>query len=321
MYINHSIEGFIIVGFTNMNQYHKILFTPVVFLYIFIVLCNAVTSFAIFYEPRLHTPMYFLIGVLSVIEILIVTTGYPNLFAIVLVGNSYISFNNCLLQMYVFHSLLITENCLLNVMAYDRYLAIGNPLRYHSIMTFKFCKILIFGCWVFGFATPLGLLILVSRMPFCGPNEIRHLVCDSSPLLTLSCANNTLNVIVDLIISSFTLILTFVSVVITYIRILVRIMKMKTTEERKKAFSICASHLIMAVVFYGSVAFMYVQLQINYSTEYDLATAIHHFVLAPFFTPLIYGFRSREMRNFIIKCTRQKRRFSRNVRISSVLRS
>ncbi|XP_063295451.1 olfactory receptor 6N1-like [Pelobates fuscus] len=316
MHANHSVEEFIVVGFTILTHYHQILFILLLILYLIIVTSNSITCYAIFHEPRLHTPMYFLIGVLSIIEISIVTAGYPTLFAVVLVGKAHISFTICLMQMYIIHSIIITENCLLNIMAYDRYLAINNPLRYHSIMTSRFCKILIHGCWLFGFLAPLALLILVSRAAFCGPNEIQHIVCDSSPLLTLSCEDNSLNVMADLVTSSFTLIFTFLSTVMTYTRILFTIFKMRTSQERKKAYSICATHLIMAIIFYGSVTFMYIKLQINYSTEYDLATAIHHFVLAPFFTPLIYSLCSKEVKNFLIKCFCSNKLSSADMQIS-----
>ncbi|XP_075048029.1 olfactory receptor 6N1-like [Mixophyes fleayi] len=245
--------------------------------------------------------MYFFISTLSVVEISIVTTVYPTLFALFLNGKAYISFNCCFLQMYAFDAFLITENYLLSVMAYDRYIAICYALRYHTIMTLKFCKILICLCWLFGFLIPLVMIIMVTRLPFCGPNEIEHIYCDSSPLLTLACSNSALDVSMDLTVSSFTIVFNSVLIGIIYINILITILKMKTSEERKKAFSTCVSHLIMALVFYGSVAFMYIQLQASYSPEYDLATAIHQSTLTPLLSPLIYSFRNKEIKNFIKK--------------------
>ncbi|XP_075462846.1 olfactory receptor 6N1-like [Ascaphus truei] len=315
---NQSITEFIIVGFSNISSYHPLLFTLLLLLYFVIIIGNAVISFLILCDPHLHLPMYFFICTLSILE-MVVTAVYPTLFAIVLEGKARISFSSCLLQMYIFHSLVITENYLLSIMAYDRYVAICNSLRYHAIMTSKFCKALVSGCWLFGFMTPLLLLILVSRMPFCGSKEIHHLFCDSSPLLTLACADNSLNVIVDLAISSLTIIVTSIFILMTYTKILVAIMKMRTAEERRKAFSTCASHLIVVLVFYGSVAFMYIQLQISYSPAYDLATAIHHSLLTPLFSPIIYSLRSKEIKNSLKKYFKPKRIFNRNVHVATVL--
>ncbi|OCT68931.1 hypothetical protein XELAEV_18040239mg [Xenopus laevis] len=277
-----------------------------------------VVALVILYDHRLHTPMYYLICTLSVIEVSIVSSVFPTFFPIVLLGETYISFRCCLLQMYVFHSLVICENYLLNVMAFDRYIAIVYALRYHSIMTSRLCKILICGCFLFGFMTPLVLLILVSGMPFCGPNEIRHLFCDSSPLLTLSCANNSVNIFLDLAITSFPISITAFLIIMTYSKIFLVILKMRTREERKKALSICASHILTAFFFYGSGAFIYFELQNGYSSEYDLASAIHHSVLTPLFSPLAYSLPNTEIKNSVKKFLFSKRLFNRKPSIGPV---
>ncbi|XP_068111007.1 olfactory receptor 6N1-like [Hyperolius riggenbachi] len=237
----------------------------------------------------------------------IVITVYPTIFPIVLNGKAHVSFNCCFLQMYIFHSLIITENYLLNIMAYDRYIAICKALHYHSIMTLHLSKTLIYLCWIIGFITPLTWVILGYNLPFCGPNEIQHLFCDSSPLLDLACTTNDVTVLIDLIISSFTIILTSVSITATYASILVRILKMKISEDRKKALSTCASSLIISVVFYGSAALMYIQLQRSYSPEYDFATAIHHSFLTPLLSLLVYSFRNKDIKNFLKQLLQPKR--------------
>ncbi|XP_075700765.1 olfactory receptor 6N2-like [Rhinoderma darwinii] len=318
MYHNQSVSEFIIVGFTNIRHFRHLTFTFLLLLFVIIIVSNIVVLFAVVFDFRLHKPMYYFIFALSVAEIGIVITVYPTLLTLVLKGNVYISFNCCFIQMYIFHSLVITENFLLSAMAYDRYIAICKALQYHTIMTLKSCKRLIILCCILGFITPLSLLIMVSRLPFCGPNTIQHLFCDSTPLLTLACADNYINVMLDLMISSCTITLTSFSIFVTYINILGSLLKMKTSKERKKAFSTCASHLIMAFIFYGSIAFMYIELQTNYSSEYDLAIAIHHSVLTPLLSPLIYIFRNREILNFLKRSFYSKRTFIRNISISSV---
>ncbi|XP_075700768.1 olfactory receptor 6N2-like [Rhinoderma darwinii] len=306
MYKNQTITEFIVVGFASITNYHAFLFVLFLFLYIIITTGNGITFAVIVLDYHLHIPMYFFIGTLSIVEICIVTTVYPTLFALFLKGREYISFNYCLLQMYAFDAFLITENYLLSIMAYDQYVAISKALRYHTIMTLKFCNLLICLCWLLGFLSPLAMIIMISGLPFCGPNEIEHLFCDSSPLLTLSCANSNVDVTMDLSVSSFSIILNSIFIVLIYTNILVTILKMKTSEERKKAFSTCMSHLLMSLFFYGSVAFMYINLQSTYSPDYDLAVSIHHSVFTPLLSPLVYSFRNKEIKNFLKKQLQSK---------------
>ncbi|XP_075048032.1 olfactory receptor 6N2-like [Mixophyes fleayi] len=313
---NLSISEFIIVGFSDISHYQNLIFTLLLLLFFIIIAGNVFVLLVIVFNSRLQIPMYLYICTLSVIEIGIVATVYPTFFTIVLKGKAHISLNCCFIQMYIIHSLVITENYLLNVMAYDRYLAICKALRYHIITTLRSCKILIFACLTLGFLTPLALVTMVYRLPFCGPNKIKHLFCDSSPLLTLACANSDINVIMDFSVSYFTIILTSFFIIWTYTNILATILKMKTSEERKKAFSTCASHLIISLLYYGSAAFMYIQLQADYSPEYDLATAIHQTVLTPLLSPLVYCFRNKEIKNFLKRLFQPKMLFNKNINIA-----
>ncbi|XP_056401938.1 olfactory receptor 6N1-like [Hyla sarda] len=301
MYNNQSVIEFVVVGFASIAPYHTLLFIVFLFLYIIITSGNGITFVVIVLNDRLHIPMYLFIGALSIVEICIVTTVYPTTFTLFLKGRANISLHFCLLQMYAFDAFLITENFLLSIMAYDRYLAVCMALRYHSIMTSKLCKIFICLCWLLGMLSPLAMISMVYRLPFCGPNEIEHLFCDSSPLLTLACANSNLDVTMDLTVTSFSIILNSIITVIIYTNILVTIFKMKTSEERRKAFSTCLSHLLMSLFFYGSAAFMYMNLQSTYSPAYDLAASIHHSVFTPLLSPLVYSFRNKEIKNFLKK--------------------
>ncbi|KAM5129391.1 olfactory receptor 6N1-like [Mantella aurantiaca] len=255
----------------------------------------------IIFDSHLHTPMYFFICTLSVVEICIVTTVYPTMLVLFLEKKVYISLDYCFFQMYTFDAFLVTENYLLTAMAFDRYVAICWALRYHTIITLKTCKVLICLCWLLGFLSPLAMIIMVYRLPYCGPNIVEHIFCDSAPLLTLACSNSNLDVTMDLSVSSFTIIFNSILIVFIYSNILFTILKMRTSVERKKAFSTCTSHLIMSLVFYGSVAFMYIQLQRSYSPEYDLASAIHQSVLTPLLSPFVYSFRHKEIRRFLKK--------------------
>ncbi|XP_069805679.1 olfactory receptor 6N1-like [Dendropsophus ebraccatus] len=301
MYNNQSVVEFIVVGFTDITPFHTLLFILFFSLFLIITAGNGIIFAVVVLDYHLHTPMYLFIGTLSFVEICIVITVYPTIFILFLKGRANINVNFCFLQMYAFDAFLVTENYLLSIMAYDRYLAICKALRYHTIMTLKSSKILICLCWFLGLLSPLAMIIMVSHLPFCGPNEIEHLFCDSSPLLTLACASSKLDVTMDLSVSSFSIILNSIIITLIYINILVTILKMKTSEERRKAFSTCLSHLLMSLFYYGSVAFLYMNLQSTYSPAYDLAASIHHSVFTPLLSPLVYSFRNKEIKNFLKK--------------------
>ncbi|CAI9618161.1 unnamed protein product [Staurois parvus] len=201
--------------------------------YFLILAGNVTISALIFVDRHLRAPMYFLIGLLSFLEIWYTAVTIPCMLTIIWKGKTQISFSNCMMQMYLFHSFGITENFLLNLMAYDRMVAICNPLRYHNLMTLKRCKTLASSCWVLGFLSPVTLLLSVLQLPFCGPNEINHLFCDSSPLLNLVCADTAFNFIIDFAISLCMIILTSLFLIVTYVRIIFTILKMKSSEVQK----------------------------------------------------------------------------------------
>ncbi|KAG8449779.1 hypothetical protein GDO86_016439 [Hymenochirus boettgeri] len=316
---NQSVNEFIIVGFSEITHYGEIFSLLFLLAYFIIITANVVVTFVIFYDQRLHTPMYYFIGTLSLIEICIISSVFPTFFPVVLLGETHISLLCCISQMYLFHSLIITENYLLNVMAFDRYIAIVHALRYHAIMTPRVCKILIVGCWLFGFLTPLILLTMVSLMTFCGPNKIRHLFCDSSPLLTLSCAMESYSVFTEFATTLLPTTITALFIVITYFQIFIIILKMKTREECRKAIRICVSHIIAAFLFYGSGAFMYIKLEMSsYSSSFDLATAIHHSVVTPLLSPLIYSLPSTEIKKAVRKQFLSKKIFKSNQHMNAI---
>ncbi|XP_053319710.1 olfactory receptor 6N2-like [Spea bombifrons] len=299
--MNHTVTEFVILGFSNLGSIHQLLFGFLACVYVLIIFGNITIAFVTWFDPHLHTPMYTFTGMLSLLDIFYTAVTVPQILVIFWAGRAYISFMGCLFQMYFFHSLGITENYLLTVMAYDRYVAICNPLRYATIMTFKYCKKLMSGCFLCGFLSPVTKLILVSRLPFCGSNNIHHLFCDLSPLLHLACTDTYLNVIADFIINSCIIVLTSIFITLTYIHIIIKILKMNTAEGRKKAFSTCTAHLAVVFIFFGSVAFMYVRPRERYTPEYDQLVAINYTVLTPLLNPLVYSLRNKEIKKSLKK--------------------
>ncbi|XP_073506898.1 olfactory receptor 6N1-like [Phyllobates terribilis] len=299
--MNQTVTVFVILGFSHLESLRYPIFVILLFLYFLIITGNVTIALIIWVEPRLHIPMYMFAGMLSFLDLCYTAVTIPQILVIFWVGRVYIHFSGCLLQMYFFHSLGITENYLLTVMAYDRYIAICNPLRYSTIMTSRCCKHLVLVCWLCGFMSPITKLILVNFLPFCGSNEIHHLFCDLSPLLHLACADTFLNVITDFIINSCIIILTSAFIALTYTKILITILMMNSAEGRRKAFSTCAAHITVVLIFFGSVAFMYVRPQRVYAPEYDQLITINYTILTPLLNPAVYSLRNEEIKKTIKK--------------------
>ncbi|XP_066466481.1 olfactory receptor 6N2-like [Tiliqua scincoides] len=297
-----KVADFIIMGFPNLQHFHKPLFLLLLLIYLFTISGNLLIFAIIRTDPRLHSPMYFFVSILSFLEVWYTATTIPKMLSNLLSEKKNISFTGCLMQTYFFHSLGATECYLLTAMAYDRYLAICEPLRYPSIMTTKLCVQLASSCWLCGFMCPVSEVILVSRLPFCGPNQIEHIFCDFPPLLSLACTDTSINIRVDFAVNAFIILVTFLFIMVSYLKIIQSVLKIRTTEGRKKAFSTCASHLIVVLMFFGSIIFMYVRLKESYSLVYDRAFAVIYSVVTPLVNPIIYSLRNKE----ILKAIRRR---------------
>nr|XP_033779299.1 olfactory receptor 6N2-like [Geotrypetes seraphini] len=294
---NHStVIEFIIVGFPSLKGLNILFFIGLLIIYLLTITGNVVIFWVIRLESRLHIPMYFFVSVLSFLEIWYTAVTIPKMLANLLADKKSISFNGCLLQTYFFHSLGATECYLLTIMAYDRYLAICKPLRYPAIMTTKFCFQLTMGCWICGFMCPVSEVILISQLPFCRENKIQHIFCDFPPLLSLACKDTSINVFVDFAVNAFIILVTFLFIMSSYMKIIITILKIKSAEGRQKAFSTCGAHLTVVLVFFSCIIFMYVRLTKSYSLNYDRTLAVFYSVLTPLFNPLIYSLRNKEIR-------------------------
>ncbi|KAM4663602.1 olfactory receptor 6N2-like [Discoglossus pictus] len=299
--INQSlITQFIIVGFPDLNGIQGLLFTLLGLIYLFTLSGNTIIITLICTQLKLHIPLYMFVAILSFLEIWYTAVTIPKMLANLL-NEKIISYNGCLLQVYFLHSLGITETYLLTVMAYDRYLAICNPLRYPSIMTTKCCFQLAGCCWVIGFLGPLTQILLLSQLLFCHSNKIEHIFCDFNPLINLACSDTSLNVSVDFTINSILLFFAFFCIILSYTQIISTVLKISSVAGRNKAFSTCGAHLTVVVLFFGSVAFMYARLTKNSSVNYDKVMAVIYSVLTPMCNPIIYSLRNREIKEVLNK--------------------
>ncbi|XP_029440517.1 olfactory receptor 6N1-like [Rhinatrema bivittatum] len=304
-----TVTEFIIAGFPGIQHIESILFMLLLFTYLLIITGNVVIFLAIRLQPRLHAPMYFFISILSFLELWYTAVTIPKMLSNLLDARRSISFKGCLMQTYFFHALGITEILLLTSMAYDRYLAICIPLHYPTIMTSTFGVQLATSCWLGGFLYPLPEIILISRLPFCGPNIIDHIFCDLPPLLSLACTDTSLSVFVDFMLNAFVLLGPLMFILLTYIMIIRAVLRIQSSEGRKKAFSTCASHLIVVVMFFSTTSFMYIRLTKTYSLAYDRLLSVVYSVLTPLLNPVIYSLRNKEIRDAVWKMLKGRQLF------------
>ncbi|KAG8434316.1 hypothetical protein GDO86_012627 [Hymenochirus boettgeri] len=290
-----TVTEFILIGFPTLYEYSPFLFPCLLLVYLLTISGNVLIFVIVRVDSRLHTPMYFFISVLSLLEICYTAVTIPRMLINILVPRKSISFNGCLLQTYFFHSLGASECYLLTAMAYDRYLAICKPLHYTTAMSAKMALRLTATCFLCGFLCPITEVVLISRLPFCGSNEIQHIFCDFPPLLSLACTDTSLNVLVDFVINSFIILVTFLCIMVSYVRIILAILKIRTSVGRMKAFSTCVSHLSIVLVFFSCIVFMYVRLTKSYSLYYDRVLAVIYSVLTPVFNLMIYSLRNKEI--------------------------
>lgn len=284
--------------FPHLHEGGLLFFILLLLIYGFIVTGNLMIFIVTRLDVALHTPMYFFIRVLSFLEIWYTTTTIPKMLSCLVSEQKTISLAGCLLQMYFFHSLGITEGCVLTAMAIDRYIAICNPLHYPTIMTPKLCIYLAAGSCLCGFLLVLPEIAWISTLPFCGSNQIQQIFCDFNPVLSLACTDTSLVIIVDAI-HAVEILASFLVIALSYIRIIVVILQMPSAEGRQKAFSTCAAHLAVFLLFFGSVAVMYLRFSATYSVFWDIAIAVTFVILAPFFNPIIYSLRNKDMKDAI----------------------
>ncbi|XP_017520344.3 olfactory receptor 6K3-like [Manis javanica] len=303
------VTEFYFSDFPQFENGSLLLFIPLLFIYVFIIVGNFMIFFAVQLDTRLHNPMYNFISIFSFLEIWYTTVTIPKMLSNLVSEKKTISLIGCLLQIYFFHSLGVTEAFFLTVMAIDRYIAICNPLHYAIIMTPRLCLQLSVGSCVFGFLMLLPKIVWMSTLPFCGPNQIHQLFCDFEPVLRLACADISMILAEDVIHAIG--ILTSVGIItLSYIRIIAVILRIPSGESRRKAFSTCAAHISVFLLFFGSVGLMYLRFSVPFPPLMDKATAVMFAVFAPLFNPVIYSLRNKDMKDAIKKAFCPQKMFS-----------
>ncbi|XP_051847892.1 olfactory receptor 6P1-like [Antechinus flavipes] len=295
------VEKFILVGFPTSQPLQLFLFVLFLIFYLITVLENALIVSTIWLTPALHRPMYFFLGHLSFLEMWYINVTVPRLLRAFLNQDLWISFVGCMTQLYFFIGLACTECVLLAVMAYDRYLAICEPLRYSSLMPSTLAILLAAASWGSGFFSSMVKLLFISRLSYCGPNVINHFFCDISPLLNLTCTDKEQAEMVDFLLALIMILLPLLAVASSYAVIIMTILKIPTAQRRKKAFSTCASHLAVVIIFYSSSLFTYARPRAMYAFNYNKIISVLYTVIVPLLNPAIYCLRNKEIKDALKK--------------------
>ncbi|KAM3936478.1 olfactory receptor 10A7-like [Leptodactylus fuscus] len=302
-----NIDEFILLGFTNFNiKIQLFLFPLFLFIYIFTILGNLTIITVVTLDSLLHTPMYYFLRNLSFLEMCYITVTLPKLLHTFVAKKKTISFYACCTQMYCFFTLGVTECFLLAVMAYDRFVAICNPLRYFSVMNKATCLKMATLSWVSGNLISLGQTASIFSLPYCGPNLINHFFCDIPPMLKLACTDVSANEIAVSVTGFLVLPLPFSLVLYSYGRIIAAIMRISTSKGRKKVFSTCASHFVSVTLFFGTGAFTYVRVKTSDTPDNDKLLSLLYSVVTPLLNPLIYSLRNQEVKGGLKKLIHQK---------------
>uniref|UniRef100_A0A452GWK3 Olfactory receptor n=1 Tax=Gopherus agassizii TaxID=38772 RepID=A0A452GWK3_9SAUR len=289
-------QEFILMGFPTVPELQVFLFMVFLAAYLLTLLENVVIITMIKTNSNLHKPMYFFLSNLSFLEAWYISVTVPKLLANSLLEIKSISFVGCMTQLYFFSSLICTECLLLAVMAYDRYVAICNPLRYPFMMTHRLCLQLAVGSWLLGFLASMLKVIFISQLSFCGANVINHFFCDISPLLNMACTDMTVAEIVDFILALFILLVPLSIIFVSYVCIIGTILRIPTTQGKRKAFSTCTSHLTVVVIFFSATLFMYARPKRIHPFDLNKLVSVVYTIVTPMLNPFIYCLRNQEVK-------------------------
>ncbi|XP_068920871.1 olfactory receptor 13D1-like [Petaurus breviceps papuanus] len=299
--VNYTVvKEFFLVGLSNYPGLQMLLYVLCLLMYLVILLGNSILLIISILDPRLHTPMYFFLGNLSFLDLCYTSSLIPQMLKNFMSERKSISFIGCALQMAISLALGSTECILLAVMAFDRYVAICNPLRYTIIMNKGLCVQMVAWTWIIGFLNSLTQSGLVLVMPFC-ENSIDNLTCEILALFKLICADISLNIFIMIIASIVILITPLLLIFFSYVFILSTILRINSTEGRKKAFSTCSAHLTVVILFYGSALFMYMKPKSKDTKLFDEIFGLSYWVVTPMLNPIIYSLRNKEVKEGVKK--------------------
>ncbi|KAM6216390.1 olfactory receptor 10P1-like [Rhynchocyon petersi] len=301
-----SLPEFFLLGFSDLRALQSPLFWMVLLVYVVTLLGNSIIIILTQASPALHSPMYFFLRHLSVVELLYTTDIVPRILAdLTFPYPQVMSFQGCIAQMYVFIVLGISECCLLTAMAYDRYAAICRPLHYSTVMSQRACLTMVGTSWLMGIITATTHTSLIFTLPFPNHSVIPHFLCDILPVLRLASAGKHRSEVSVMTATVVFIMVPFSLIVTSYVRILGTILAMASTQSRRKVFSTCSSHLLVVTLFFGTASITYIRPQAGSSVTVDRILSLFYTVITPMLNPIIYTLRNKEVTGAL--CNMMKR--------------
>lgn len=288
--------GFILVGFSDQPQLELILFGVILFLYFMTLLGNSTIILVSLLDSKLHNPMYFFLSHLSFLDLCFTSSIVPQLLVNLGSSDKSITYGGCVVQLYVSLALGSTECVLLAVMSYDRYVAVCRPLHYAFVMHPRVCSILASMAWLSGVTTTLVQSTLTLQLPFCGNRKVDHFFCEVPVLIKLACVDTTFNQAELFVASVLFLVVPLSLIMMSYENIAQAVLKIKSAIGRRKAFRTCSSHVMVVIIFYGTIIFMYLQPAKSRSKDQGKFVSLFYTVVTPMLNPLIYTLRNKEVK-------------------------
>ncbi|XP_053413056.1 olfactory receptor 6C68-like [Nycticebus coucang] len=294
---NHTaITTFILLGLTEDPHLQVLLFIFLFLTYMLSVTGNLTIIILTMVDLHLKTPMYFFLQNFSFLEISFTTACVPRFLYSISTGDRTITYNACAIQLFLTDLFGVTEFFLLAAMSYDRYVAICKPLHYMTIMSNKVCKAMVICCWMAAFLIILPPLSLGFYLEFCDSNIIDHFGCDASPILKISCSDTWLIEQMVIVCAVLTFIITLMCVVLSYVHIIKTTLKFPSTQQKKKAFSTCSSHMIVVSITYGSCIFIYIKPSAKEEVNINKGVSVLISSISPMLNPFIYTLRNKQVK-------------------------
>uniref|UniRef100_A0A8C8XC45 Olfactory receptor n=1 Tax=Panthera leo TaxID=9689 RepID=A0A8C8XC45_PANLE len=302
-YLKHTLKvtQFILLGLTSDPELQVPLFIVFTLIYLITLVGNLGIIVLILLDSRLHTPMYFFLSNLSLVDLCYSTAVTPKVMAGLLIRDKVISYNACAAQMFFFAAFATVESYLLASMAYDRYAAVCRPLHYTTTMTTGVCARLAIGSYTCGFLNASIHTGDTFSLSFCMSNVIHHFFCDVPAVMVLSCSDRRVSELVLVYVVSFNSFFALMVILISYIFIFITILKMHSSTGYQKALSTCASHLSAVSIFYGTLIFMYLQPSSSHSMDTDKMASVFYTMVIPMLNPVVYSLRNKEVKSALTK--------------------
>ncbi|XP_078228023.1 olfactory receptor 13J1 [Callithrix jacchus] len=291
-----GVSEFFLKGFSGYPFLEHLLFPLCSATYLVTLLGNTAIVVVSVLDVHLHTPMYFFLGNLSTLDICYTSTFVPLMLVHLLSSRKTISFTGCAIQMCLSLSTGSTECLLLAIMAYDRYLAICQPLRYHMLMSHRLCVLLAGAAWVLGLLKSVTETVIAMRLPFCGHHVVSHFTCEILAVLKLACGNMSVSEDFLLVGSILLLPVPLEFICLSYLLILATILRVPSAAGRRKAFATCSAHLAVVLLFYGTIIFMYMKPKSKEAHISDEVFTVLYAMVTPMLNPIIYSLRNKEVK-------------------------